>query len=145
MSGPTNPTEIYFDKGQWGWDGTLWRKLNLTWGYNDRWVENLGTPADAGGGYFKASTAVPAGEVWTLQSIALSNQSGVRGIAFLGLICGGVTCILACNAAPPLNIPVLVTGAFTLKAGDIAFVQQLATVLNDVIVASVTGYKMKVA
>jgi len=145
MSGPANPTEVHFDKGGWGFDGSVWRKNNLTWGYNDRWAEDLGVVAAAAGNYLKLSTPVPPGEVWVLQSISFANNSGVRGICYLGLICGAVVAIVAANPAPAIAVPVLVVGGFALKAGDVAFVQQFAVLLNDNLLAAVTGYKMKVA
>ena len=66
MPGITNPTEEYFKDGGWGWDGTQWRKLNLTFGYYDRYAEKQeGINVPAGTQTFNFAT-VPANEVWVI-------------------------------------------------------------------------------
>jgi len=144
MSGPTNPTEEYFDKGDWGHDGTRWRKLNLTWGYYDRYVEDLGNLNPGAGAYFKAGTAVPAGEVWVVNAIGFVNATGARGQVNLMGTWGGIICYLFSQVAPATGVPAIITGQFVLKAGDSVAVQQFGVIAGDDLYAYTLGYKMKV-
>jgi len=131
--------------GAHGWDGSVWRKLPLIWGYSDRWVVDLGETKDGDGNYEKSTTAVGAGEVYVLQAVTFYNETGVRGQASVWGM-GGVNYLcLARDSAPAINEVVRWTGKLVLKQGDYVRVQQLNCINNDVLNVKVWGYKMKVA
>ena len=145
MSGPTDPTEAHFDKGTWGFDGTVWRKLPMVWGYSALWDEDLGgTAADV---FYSAQTAaIPATEVRVLQAVSVRNTTRSCGpvVIYMTRPSGA---LVACGYVASLNtnIPLLVTGTFALGAGDVLWVYVAATQVNDVIQAGVVGYKMAIA
>jgi hypothetical protein len=145
MTGPTNPSEVYFDKGLWGFDGTQWRRLNLLFGYYDRYVENLGNTNAPSGTYTKNGTSVPSGQIWVVNCIGFVNATGARGQVALVVVAGGVTCYLKTNPTPTTGVPDIVTGNFVLKSGDYVLVQQYSVVSGDYLIAYALGYKMKVA
>ena len=67
----TNPAEEYFGQGKWGWDGSVWRKLPLLWGYSGLIGEDLSeTNLDAGVNVLNG-TAVPAGEIWVVTAVSM--------------------------------------------------------------------------
>lgn len=74
MTGITNPLEEYFKDGQWGWDGTRWRKLNLTFGYYNRLADIVTYTMPGAATYNLYSSAVPAGYLWLVQSAGSMNS-----------------------------------------------------------------------
>jgi len=143
-SGPTNPSEAYFDKGLWGYDGSQWRKLQLVFGYYDRWAEGLGGTKSGDGTYVKSSAAVPAGYVYVVQGISLINGSGARGPVLLHYRAGAVDVVVGFDDAPLIYQPTLFTGVLVLKEGDYVMVEQASCLNGDVLTGGVCGYKMRV-
>ena len=144
MAGSTNPSETYFDKGLWGHDGTQWRKLNLLWGYYDRWFEDLGNADAPAGTYSKNCAAVPAGYVYKLEGVAFMNATGARGQAQITANVGGATAFLWIAGAPAALINYTWGTPLTLKAGDYVQVIQYNVIVHDALYAWVWGYKMTV-
>jgi len=144
MPGITNPTEGYFKDGNWGWDGTQWRKGAIPFAYTSQWYENLGTAAAAGGTYSKNSAVVPAGYIYVLQALSIENDTGGRGMARVFARPSGLYTCLGYTLAPAQFQPTYFSGQVVLKAGDTVLVIQLATVAGDVIYASVIGYKVAI-
>ena len=144
MPGITNPTEGYFKDGNWGWDGTQWRKGAIPFAYTSQWYENLGTAAAAGGIYTQNSTAVPAGYIYVIQAMSIENETGARGMARLYVRPSGLYCCIGYVLTPAQYQPTFFTGQVVLKAGDIVTVQQFATVAGDDIRAVVIGYKVAI-
>lgn len=142
--GITDPTEPYFKNGGWGFDGTVWRKNNLLWGYHDRWYEDLGGDRDGDGTYTAHSTAVAAGYVHVVEFVSFRNITGSRGAVQLRAKVGVLFWILKYNATPVLNVPDIAYGPFTLKEGDQVTVRQSACLDNDELEAVVWGYKMRI-
>ena len=71
--GITNPAEQHFERGAWGFDGTLWRKLPMLWGFTEGWVGEASNASAAAGTNFLELAAVPAGEVWTAYVVSAIN------------------------------------------------------------------------
>jgi len=142
--GPTQPTEQYFDKGLWGYDGVRWRKLPLLWGYSDRWFENLDYTADATY-ILRKSAAVPAGYVYVLEAAALLLlQRATTSASIEVLPAGAPGCPVQNAAALAANTWLFWVGRATLKAGD-----QVQLYLNncqagDTFSGRIWGYKMAV-
>ena len=145
MSGPTNPTETYFDKGLWGHDGTLWRKLNLLWGYYDRWAEDLSGDAGATGEYSDSTVAVPSGYVYVAKLIFLRNISHACSSPSFWFTCGGVDYFVSYTATLAQYIPVIWNGEVALKAGDQVGIYVGGCTEGDDVKTGVLGYKMKIA
>jgi len=144
MSGPTDPSEAHFDKGQWGFDGTVWRRLQLLWGYYDRWAEDLGGTKSGAGTYQAQTTVVPAGYVYVLQCVSLVNDGGSRGRTRFFLM-GGVNYVcLAAAVTPAQFVPLVWNGGVPLKEGDSVLVQMVSCLDADVLYGGAWGYKMRV-
>lgn len=144
MSGPTNPTEIYFDKGGWGFDGTLWRKLNLLWGYNDQLFEKKVNLAALLGDNILYHTAVPAGEVWVVTGASAVDANTATRIQ-LGMSGGGTFSIIWDYGTPAPGVWVATPAEnIVLKAGALMWTDFLVCAVGDDIYSSIWGYKMKV-
>ena len=143
-SGPTQPTEQYFDKGLWGYDGTVWRKLPLLWGYTDRLAEQkVNLNANAGGNYL-VHTTVPAGEVWVVTAHVAVNLNTAGAVVMRGFF-GGTDMLVydhgtpgagVWHTSPPMNI--------VAKAGDILVGAFYGCTAGDDLYSILYGYKMAV-
>lgn len=144
-SGPVVPGAEYFDKGQWGHDGSQWRKLALTWGYSDRWAEQISDLNASAGTNTLVATVVPAGEVWVLDfcggvdvnsavSIELEVDASGLGMTY-------VPSTAKAAGAWLIQFPI----GLVLKEGDSARVRFYSCNLNDDLYARFWGYKMAVA
>lgn len=143
-SGPVVPTAEYFDKGQWGWDGSQWRKLPLLWGYSDNYIEaqsDLNAAAVVGTLTF---ATVPAGEIWRItQWIGVDVQTKCTNY-ILELV----------RSAVPYSFSTVVPAAANdykgtqcdviLKEDDSLRMAFVGTVAGDDIYGWVHGYKMAV-
>lgn len=145
MMGPTIPTEEYFDKGQWGHDGTQWRKLNLVWGYYDRLVEQV-TIADASAGNnLLYHTIVPAGYLWIVRGVNV-RDTPTAALCFC-VIYDGATAyyIYEYGTLVASTFRLFSPGEIVLKPGDRILSDFYGCALHDVLVSVLWGYKMKVA
>lgn len=142
--GITDPAEAHFRLGLWGHDGTVWRKLNLLWGFYDRFEENLSETKSGDGAFQAYSTVVPAGEVHVLQNAHLVNNTRAGGVTTISLYGTGGPYYVATGAAPAVNVGVIINGAWVLKAGDKVRLRMNTCLDGDSIIAGVWGYKMKV-
>lgn len=145
MTGPTDPAETYFEKGLWGHDGSVWRKLPMVWGYSDRWAERSTTASASAGSNTVKSTAVPAGEVWVLHAMAARNKDTDVAMQFL-LNAGAVVLRVKLVAAPGVNVWVLYSPTeLVLAEGDTVDVLFLSCTSGDELNVDFWGYKMAVA
>lgn len=140
----TQPTEEFFKDGQWGWDGSRWRKLALIWGFTDRLAENLGGTKSGDGTYSLYSTSVPAGEVHVVEKVSLFNDTTAPAAVAVAVKDGSTEWHVYRNSSPAKSIPDLVAGPFTLKEGDQIRIILWGCLNSDVIKAVVWGYKMVV-
>lgn len=65
----TNPKEPYFKDGIWGWDGSVWRKLPMVWGYSELAGEDLKNTNLPAGLSVLEGTAVGTGEVMVVAQV----------------------------------------------------------------------------
>ena len=99
-----------------------------------------------GTSYTKTSGVVPAGEVWVLQGLSIRNNTrATTGIEIYINLNGTGYVWLLYQAALARYIPALVTGQFTLGPGSYVVMIMKSTVVDDVIRAGITGYKMDIA
>ncbi len=105
----TQPTEEYFKDGQWGWDGTRWRKLPLTWGFTARISgQVVDADADAGTNVLQ-SDIVPAGEIWVIDYVNALNVQTAPSLVLISLFGGGIKVIIVQSNALPAGV--YLTGA----------------------------------
>lgn len=105
----------------------------------------LGGTKVGAGEYTQSSTAVPAGYVYVLQFVFMSNQTGARGRIILRADDGTNNYSFEFVSAPARYEVVSYTGALVLKAGDTVKVSQTSCLDGDVIQAGVWGYMMKLS
>ena len=144
MNGVTNPAEEYFKDGTWSWNGSVWVKDNLPFGYRDRWAEQIGGTKSGDGAWYAATAAVPAGYVYVAQFMFLRNSSGARGARYFAFKSGASSFFVGYTLTPAINIPDIWSGAVLLKEGDTIYMYQSSCLDGDVILAGAWGYKMKV-
>jgi len=145
MVGPTNPAEAHFDKGMWGWDGSVWRKIPLLLGYTDRWVEAVVNASADAGINILYTAAVPAGYVYVLNAAYCYNETSTSG-QDIGPYGNSISVLVVQAAAVPAN-SVTVTGLcnIVLKAGDKVRIRFTACTAGDSLVGRVWGVKVKVS
>lgn len=144
MPWPTNPAEQYYGRGGWGWDGTQWRKLALTWGYTARWAEDLSETKSGAGNYVAGTVAVPAGYVYVAQFMYIRNVSGSRGNVSMRFVGDAVNYYAVFDTGPVQYIPIVWSGNVPLEAGDSILITMNTCLDGDVVQAGVWGYKMAV-
>ena len=144
MSGPTNPTEAYFDKGLWGHDGTQWRRLNLLWGYYDRWTDRVAVSSTGEENTSAFTTAVPAGYVYVAQSVFGYHSGATAKFALLRLDDNDKLPILEMTPSLAQYTGITAKQAITLKEGDQLECRVTSLASGQSVEISVAGYKMKV-
>ena len=144
MSGPTDPAEVYFDKGSWGWDGTAWRKLPLLLGYTDRWVEQQSDLSADVGTNTLATVVVPAGSIYRVDMVSAFNQTSACSIMLLAVGDGiDVTFGPYTAFAATMQHNVFPVGIY-LKAGDYLIAYYFDCTAGDDLFLRVWGLKMGV-
>jgi len=71
MTGITNPAEAFFKDGQWTWDGSVWRKQPLLFGFSELAGEILAAGSLAAGTNVLAGAAGAAGEIAIVRQVAV--------------------------------------------------------------------------
>lgn len=145
MPGVTDPSEAYFKDGQWGWDGTVWRKLPMVWGYSERWVEHEENLTPAAGVISLSFDQVGSGYIYVLQAADGWNAATDPSRIQFQVEAGGIIVRLAHTVTPGLGIPAFWTGEVVLKKDDRLVVRFYGTVAGDDLHANAWGYKMKIA
>lgn len=128
-----------------GWDGALWRKLPLIFGFSSNWDVSLSGTA-TGATYIKSGGTVPAGEIWILNAMSIQNLTRACGGVYLQVmrVSGGILTI-AYSGALAQYAPLVFTGTVLLAAGDFAYLYVGGTQNGDALVGCISGYKMKIA
>ena len=144
MPGITNPAEAYFKDGGWSWDGTVWRKQPMMFGYSDRYSEVESSVNVAAGSHNLDFTVVPAGEIWVVNAISARCSTANPSSISVLLNLGGNTHYLLVQTTVVAWIPEIALGAFVLKEGDFVRATFAGCSLNDDIYAQASGYKMSI-
>jgi len=145
MSGPTDPAEAHFDKGLWGFDGTVWRKLPMLWGYSDRYAETESNLSAAAGFNWLVFSTVPAGEVWVVSGMTWVNVNTACSLIAADMYDGADLYTLYYEGTPAANVYKTIQCDIVLKEGDCLKVLFGGCALNDDIYAWAFGYKMAIA
>lgn len=144
MTGITNPAEEYFKDGAWGWDGTAWRKLNLLFGYYDRYVEAVSAVAVGGGNADTQTTAVPAGYVYLIQCIAVKHNAAAAVEVTCGFFGEGIGVFLMQESLAPNVWKPFFTVGVSCKVGDYVRAWATAPGAGKTLYLRVWGNIMKV-
>lgn len=145
MSGITNPAEEYFKDGIWGWDGTVWRKLPLVWGYSAQYAEYEYTRGVAAGHRFLTFSTVPAGQIWIITNFSARCSTANPSLIALTANLGGVELDLHAEPYATALATVDVQCYIIMAEDDFLKAYFDDCALNDDIYAYAAGYKMKVA
>lgn len=141
----TDPNEPYFKDGAWGWDGAVWRKLPLVWGYSDVLVQGLYANNVGAGLYTYNFPAVPAGEVWVVTRVATYAIQTDPTHALIVAVINAVEAALYMQPHTTGNSTHHVETDTILNEGDNIRIQWYACLAGTDIRASVVGYKMLIA
>ena len=145
MPGVTNPAEAFFKDGNWGWDGTVWRKLPMVWGYSEHYAERkLNLNAAAGTNVLNGSV-VPAGEVWVLEICGAFDVNTAPSRMIFTVTDGVTFAPFYRDDTPVVYVTSSWTGRIALTEGCYVQVVFFDCVLNDDLYVDLWGYKMKVA
>jgi hypothetical protein len=127
-----------------GYDGTNWRKLQQVFGYTDRVVEKQTTVSTGAGTTAVDSTAVEAGYVHVISSVAAWHSN--VGALFCVLQFYNGTNYLEQSIAPALAQYTLMSLSlpFVLKASDSLRFYAVALPAGQSVFLSLNGYKMKI-
>jgi len=145
VSGVTDPASPYFKDGQWGWDGTVWRKLPLVWGISDGIGTQLFLANAVGGVDTLSSTAVPAGEVHVIETIGCTDLTNVPTYNLIQTVKDGIGLILADLVQSAANRYTYWNGRITLWPGDYIACTFYGAVAGDDLYVRFGGYKMLIA
>ena len=144
MPGITDPAEAYFKDGLWGWDGSVWRKLPLLFGYSEslaQWIRETNATAvedtlDLG--------AVPEGEIWVITSASAHDRdTNVTKIVIYQQTAEGAHPVVE-HFPTAAGERAIFSGWLVLPKDDYLYGEYIGTVLNDNIYVSCTGFKMAI-
>ena len=126
-----------------GYDGSLWRKQALLWGYTDTYSEAVDEDYDSTGFKVLQTALVASGYLYIVTCVSAYFNSGtVTGIK-LYLTMGAGDLTVSYDASPAVDVPLILTGSFPLKVDHRvkAGFTVSAQPCHCYLVA--TGYKMK--
>jgi len=144
MVGPTNPSEEHFHRGLWGFDGNVWRKLQLLFGFGGIVEEALAdTNLDAGTNYLNGA-AVPAGEIWVVQNITV-RYLGTAPSQMLVIVNGLASGLSLLNVAnPSQDFWYTWQGSCILQEGDYVRLIVYGATAGDEVYFRYAGYRMEI-
>jgi len=145
MSGPTDPTEAHFDKGLWGFDGTVWRKLPLLFGYSDTVCERVIEAGVDAGDEAVTLTPVPAGMIYVIGSIGVRNSiSATPSVSIQGYKQSVIFTLVEIYPLDAGRAGVW-TGSLVLKEGDYVYAYFVGCTAGDDLYLGYEGYSMAIA
>lgn len=145
MSGVTDPASPYFKDGQWGWDGTVWRKLPMVFGYSDRLAVNESFTATGAGDASGAAFAVAAGYIYVVQAAVVFHDAGVAKNLQYFLYGDAKSVMLVYQPTAVSGTRYMWQGEAALKEGDSIQVWLGAPGDGKSVWVQVWGYKMLIA
>ena len=129
--------------GLCGYTGADWQKLQMLWGYYDRWAELVSNLDAATGENNLNSAAVLAGYVHVLLAAWGQDNTSDPGVVDIRVWDGTQYHALAYETPGGIAIPALWAGMAVLKEGDKANVRLRGCTLHDDLYAGFIGYKMR--
>ena len=145
MSGITDPAEAFFKDGQWGFDGNVWRKLRLLFGYGEIYRERIeDLNADVTFDSLSGSV-VPEGEIWIVNTVLATDIVSNLARISIYITGDGVTTDLDQVVSPVKFTPAKFSGHAVMVEDEFVGAYFEGTVAGDDIFLSVRGYKMLIA
>jgi len=144
MPGITNPAEEYFKDGQWGWDGTQWRKSALPFGYTAQVLAQVLVASAAGGTNILTGSGPSTGEIWCITAMEMHDATTGVTSARLGVLSGGVYYWAATCAALAAAVGFSWSGSIYLVNGDVVVGRLDGCTAGDALYLNYLGYKMAV-
>lgn len=131
--------------GNYGWDGSAWRKLPLIWGYSDVYHETIADDNASVTFDALATSVVPNGEVWVITyMIAFDIDNAITKLTLL--VHDGTTgYTLREKVTIAAGVEIIFTGYAVLKKDWYTEAHFWGCTAGDNIRLHVHGYKMKVA
>lgn len=117
--------------------------FNFIFGYNDRYSEDVNATSTGAAGTYAYGTAVPADEVWVVESISFYHNDGAARRGVIGVYDGTRYAWFVDQASLAALTYLPWTGRVTLKAGDKVALYVAALANGKHIVGVAWGYKMK--
>jgi len=142
--GITNPAEPFFKDGQWGWDGTVWRKLPMIFGYSDAYHEPESSLTGAAGDRLLTASTVPEGEVWVVTSVIAFNIDSATTNTRIQIYDGSGRAVVFVEYAPAAKKVLGGHCNIVMKKDDRLEAKFFGCALDDDIYMYINGYKMKV-
>jgi len=144
MVGPTNPSEEHFHRGIWGFDGDVWRKLQLLFGFGGIVEESLSdTNLDAGLNSLKGAL-VPAGEIWVVQNAMISYVGTAPTKISIVVTDLAVSLALLAIASPVSGQDYCWGGTCILQEGDQMSAWVTGATAGDDLYFRYAGYRMEI-
>lgn len=130
--------------GSHGHIGGAWQKQPLIWGISDSVAEVITDENLGAGSQSKATTAIVAGEVHVVSTIAYRIDSGTCTRSDLNLVVDG-TIILVQQKLPPVSGTwYLHTGEFVLAKDDYVYVSMVDLTAGDNLYLRYAAYRMDI-
>jgi len=139
----TDPSQMLV--GAHGWDGAVWRKQPIGWGYSDTYQERIDKDNVPAGDVTVNFTAVADGEVWVVCDVFMLSRQANYTIVTLSVRSGGTNYNLTIQGNPGAWRSAEFHGNVVMKEGDFIRAVYSGAALNDDFITCVTGYKMGVA
>lgn len=142
MGGVTDPAEAYFKDGSWGFDGSVWRKLALVWGFSGAYLERETDDVEGIGTRLLQFSQCPLGSVRVVTGFCAYNATTAPSRTTLRVREGADSYVLKIQLAPGvyetvnLGQPVILVNPQYL---DCAF---SSCADGDTIAATAWGYEM---
>ena len=128
----------------YSWNGTQWVKNPIPFGFYDVYAESVSNTSLPAGSSSVSLSAVPAGEVWVINSInAIYISSSITGM-WIECRKNSINIVLSQPSTIASGKYFSYTGNCVLKTGDKIFVAVTGATLNDHLTVVAEGYKMKV-
>jgi len=130
--------------GSHQYDGSAWRKSNLLWGYNDTIGQALSNTNLSVGTNLLDSTAVPEGEVWVVNLVAImyvgTSPTNIQvAVDTYGV---GIACLF--QLLPTSARWYMISGNFVIDEGQKITGRVDGATAGDDLYFRYIGYKMKI-
>ena len=127
-----------------GYDGTVWRKLPMLWGYTDRYLVSQQNVSDVAATYVVDLPAVDSGEVWRVLGVGVWRDTVAGQYARLTVAVGVPGTDIEDIDVPAIGRFYNNSRELVLRSGDNIRVQYIASVVGEIVITTAWGYKMKV-
>ncbi len=130
---------------QWGYWGGAWRNQPLIWGYTDRILTQVvNASADTGQNNLMLG-AVPAGQIWVIEGLAVVNNTSIPTVVRFGVHDGSSWYWFDAALTPAAATYSFWAGSFRLKTGDSVGTVLMGCTAGDYLFMNVSGYKMQIS